>query len=178
MNKYKLIYIHAGMSLLLCVTMILASCGYHRAETSANLPAWMDRIYVAPFTNNSNEYLLGPWFTEALREEFLRDSFFTLSSKEDAEVILQGNIDSVYTTGLSFMSYDQAVERKISVVCSVSITNVKTGKTVWETADIRKEEGFYVGRDVMVTEGLKNDALKKISLNVADIIHHRVAGVF
>jgi hypothetical protein len=164
--------------ILLFFPLALSSCGYHRAETAANLPDWMENIYVEPFTNNSNEYLLGPWLTGELREEFLRDSHFTLSSREEADVILHGNIESVYTTGLSFLSYDQAVERKITVVCSVAITDAKTGKTVWETADIRKEEGFYVGREVMVTEGLKNEALKKISLNLAEIIHHRVAGVF
>ena len=157
---------------------MMASCGYHRAETGANLPDWMQKIYIEPFSNNSNEYLLGPWLTSELREEFLRSSHFTLSSREDADVILHGNIESVYTTGLSYLRYDQAVENKITVVCSVEITNVKTGETVWETADIRKEEGFYVGNDVMTTDGLKNAALKKISLNMAEIIHHRVAGVF
>jgi outer membrane lipopolysaccharide assembly protein LptE/RlpB len=160
------------------LSLLLSSCGYHRTETTANLPDWMRNIYIEPFSNNSNEYLLGPWLTSQLREEFLMDSHFNLTSREDADVILEGNVESVYTTGLSYLRYDQAVERRITVVCSVVIRDRKSGNAVWKSADIRKEEGFYVGRDVVTTEDLKNAALKKISLNMAEIIHHRIAGVF
>lgn len=164
--------------LIFIVVIILQSCGYHTNEYRSNLPNWMRSIYIKPFSNNSNEYLLSQWITSELREEFLLDSFFNVTSEENSDVTLHGNIKSVYTTGLSYIRYDQTVERKISVSFSVSILKTKTGEKIWETSDIVKEEGFYVGEDIMETEGFKNEALKKISVNVAEIIHHRVSDIF
>jgi len=150
------------------------SCGYHRQETEFCLPSWIKNIYIAPWKNNSTELKLGQWITDELRQEFLRDSGIILSPKEEADVILYGTVLNAYTTGLSYVRYDQAVERRISVECKVRLVDAKTGKEIWEIPPIYREEGFYVGKDIMATEDLKNLALRKISQDIAQIIHHKV----
>ena len=162
--------------LLLCLGC--SSCGYHRQESDFQLPAWIRTIYIAPVENNSNELKLGTWITDELREEFLRDSGLTLASKEEADVILKGQVISAYTTGLSYVRYDVAVERRIEVECSVKLINAKTGRQIWQSADIYREEGFYVAKDVMITKDHKDIALQKISQDIAAIAHHRITGVF
>ena len=54
----------------------------------------------------------------------------------------------------------------------------ESGKILWETVNIVREETFLVEKDVMKTEGNKDEALRKLSRNVAEIVYHRIAGVF
>ncbi len=158
--------------------LLIASCGYHRQETDVQLPNWIRTIYIAPWKNNSTELHLGQWITDELRERFLQDSGLTLVPKEEADVILSGKVISAYTTGLSYVRYDIAVERRIGVECEVKLVDAKTGKEIWKSPPIVREEGFYVGKDIIKTEDLKNITLKKISEDIAEIIHHRIAGVY
>ena len=164
--------------LFLIQLFLLTSCGYHRQETNIQLPDWIQKIYVAPWKNNSTELKLGQWITQELREEFLRDSGLQLSDKDEADVILSGKVVSAFTTGLSYVRYDVAVERRISVEVEVRLVDAKSGKEIWKSPPIFREEGFYVGKSVTQTEDLKNEALKKISRDIAQIIHHRIAGVY
>jgi hypothetical protein len=172
----------------LCLSHLLLffpGCGYHRAER-ADIPAWIKTIYVAPWTNRSNELLLGSWITDELRQEFLRGSALELASRDEADVVLEGEVVSLSTSGLSYQYYDRAIERRIVAECSVSIKDRKTGKVLWQTSDIVREEEFLVERkviepkvlDVMKTEALRDQALQRLSRDVAETIYHRIAGVF
>lgn len=156
----------------------LSGCGYHCAERVESLPSWIKTVYVAPWANRSNELLLGVWITEELRHEFLRGRGLKLVSKDEADVILEGEIVSTGTHGLSYIRYDQAVERRITAECSVHLVRREGGKAIWKTSNIVREESFLVGKDIMQTEGLKDEALQKLSRNVAEIIYHRITGVF
>ena len=156
----------------------LSGCGYHCAERIESLPPWIKTVYVAPWANRSNELLLGVWITEELRHEFLRGRGLKLVTKDEADVILEGEIVSTSTSGLSYVRYDRAVERRITAECSVHLVRREGGKVIWQTGNIVREESFLVGKDVMQTEGLKDEALQKLSRDVAEIIYHRITGVF
>jgi hypothetical protein len=156
----------------------LSGCGYHCAERIESLPPWIKTVYVAPWANRSNELLLGVWITEELRHEFLRGRGLKLVTKDEADVILEGEIVSTDTYGLSYIKYDQAVERRIAAECSVHLVRRESGKVIWQTSNIWREEEFLVGKNVMQTEGLKDEALQKLSRDVADIVYHRITGVF
>ena len=155
----------------------LSGCGYHCAER-VELPSWIKTVYVAPWANRSNELLLGVWITEELRHEFLRGRGLKLVPKDEADVILEGEIVSTDTYGISYIRYDQAVERRITAECSVHLVHRESGRVIWQTSNIAREEEFLVGKDVMNTEGLKDEALQKLSRDVADIVYHRITGVF
>ncbi|MGC8736393.1 MAG: LPS assembly lipoprotein LptE [Dissulfurimicrobium sp.] len=164
--------------LLPFLVVSLSACGYHRVERSEAIPSWIKTIYIAPFSNHSNELLLGQWVTDALRREFLRGGGLALASKEDADVILEGDIVRVDTAGLSFLTYSQTIERQISAECSLRIIDRKTGQVLWQTTNLRRDEGFLVGQEPMQTEGFKEEALKELSRYMAELIYHRVTDVF
>jgi outer membrane lipopolysaccharide assembly protein LptE/RlpB len=166
-----------GSLCLVQLFLFFPGCGYHRAER-VDIPAWIKTIYVAPWTNRSNEFLVGSWITDELRQEFLRGSALGIASREEADVILEGEVVSVSTSGLSYVRYDQAIERRIVAQCSVRMKDRKTGKVLWQTSDIVRENEFLVGREVMETEANKNYALQTLSRDVAEMIYHRIAGVF
>ncbi len=163
----------------LCILWIsLSGCGYHCAERVESLPPWIKTVYVEPWSNCSNELLLGVWITEELRHEFLRGRGLKLVSRDEADVILKGEIVSTITGGVSYIRYDQAVERRIVAEYSVHLVYRESGQVIWQTSNIAREEEFLVGKDIMQTEALKNKALQKLSRDVAEIIYHRITGVF
>jgi outer membrane lipopolysaccharide assembly protein LptE/RlpB len=159
--------------------IFLSACGYHRAGRSEAIPSWIKTIYIAPFSNRSGELQLGTWITDALRREFLRGGGgLALASKEEADVILEGDVERVDTAGLSYLTYNQTVERQISVDCALRIVDRKTGQVLWQTTNLRRDEGFLVGQEMMQTEGFKEEALKKLSRYMAELIYHRITEVF
>jgi len=172
----KKIFYFAG--LIIFLVSFFSGCGYQLEERSASLPDWIQSIYVTPWENRSNELLLGAWITEELRQEFLRGSGLALAPKDEADVILEGEVIEVRTSGLSYVRYDQTVERRIVAECKVRLLDPKSKKVLWQTANIVREESFLVGTDVMKTEGLKNEALKKLSRDVAELVYHRITGIF
>ncbi len=160
------------------ILLLLGGCGYHLENRAAPLPSWISSIYVEPLTNRSNELDLGAMITRELRNEILNGSTLRLAPRPGADVILQGQVVEVDTSGLSYKRYDQAVERRIAVRCHVTIKDARTGNEIWSTSDIVREEGFFVGRDVMETESNKHRALEKIATDIAEIVYHRITGVF
>ena len=170
----------SSFPLFLAVTAasVLLACGYHVAKRSAAIPAWMTNVYIEPFENNSNELMLGAWITDALRQEFLRSSRFVLTTRDRAHVIIKGKVEEVESKGLSYVRYDLAVERRVRVKISFDLVDAATGQSIWGGGILEREEAFLVGKDVMKTQGLMNEALRKLSEDLSEILYHRVEGVY
>ncbi len=164
--------------LCLALPVLFSACGYHRVERSAAIPSWIKTIYIAPFSNRSSELLLGVWITDDLRREFLRGGALALAPRDQADVILEGDVIRVETAGLSFLTYNQATERRISAECALKIIDRKTGQVLWQTNNLNRDEGFLVGQDLVQTEGFKEGALKQLSRYMAQTIYHRITDVF
>lgn len=168
----------------LAFLLILTGCGYQivqRGDNSthgAGIPDWIQTIYIAPFNNKSTELMLSSWITDELRQEFMRSRLLRLTPKESADVILEGEVGAVSTGGLSYMRSDIAVERRISIECSIKLKNRKTGDVLWESSNITRDEGFLTGQELMETTVRKENALRKISRYMAQEIYHRVTDVF
>lgn len=163
---------------LTATALVAGGCGYSHQERTAALPEHIQSVYIEPWDNRSNEFLLSTWITDELRNEFLRGSALSLASREEADIILEGEVVKVITAGLSYIRYDRAVERSITVECSARILDGKTGAVLWQTTNLIREENFFVGRTVQITEGFKDEALTKISRYLAETIYHRVAGIY
>ena len=166
----KIIWLGIGTTLILS----LLSCGYEVASRSFTLPSWIEKVYVAPWENVSNELLLGNWITQELRRQVIISRRLELAEKDKADVILSGAVVEVESGGLSYKRYDRAVERRIYVTIEAVLTERKSGKQIWKSGPVRREEPFLVGGTVMETESLKGAALKKISRDLAELLYHRI----
>ena len=147
------------------------SCGYR--PVPSRLPDGLTKVYVKPFENASTELLLGAWITEELRREFARGGGILLSGPEDADLVVEGRVAEVLTSGLSYARYDQAVERRILVRLEARLLRPGDGSVLWKTDGLVREEAFLVGRTVEETERLKTAALRKLARDVAEILFHR-----
>ena len=163
---------------VLAIPFLIAACGYHLAKRSPVIPEWMKNVYVEPFENNSNDLLLGQWITQAIRDEFLRGSSFNLTSKDKADIIIRGKVEEVQSEGLSYVRYDRTVERSVTVKVSFDLVDASSGQSIWGGGEIEREEAFFVGNSAIKTQGYKEEALRKLSLDLAEILYHRLVGVY
>lgn len=77
----------------LLIPFVLTSCaGYQLGSGLRAIPGGYDRIAIPVFENKTIEVGLEPYFTDALRTEFIRNRTARLTSVEDAQVILEGVI--------------------------------------------------------------------------------------
>jgi PBP1b-binding outer membrane lipoprotein LpoB len=175
MNKMKSI----NLALTLILFFLIVSCGYQVGFDNAQNPSVqlkIEKIYIKPLKNKSSEMMLSVWVTEEIRNEFLRNGGIIVSTYEEADFVLEGEIKSLDTSGISFVRYDQTVERRINAGFFMKLTDRKTGKIAWKEENMRREESFFVGREIMETEGLKDDALRRLSLYIAQNIYHKITG--
>jgi len=170
-----------NLLLIVFLSILIISCGYQVGYNNVKSHSGqlkIEKIYIKPIKNKSSELMLAAWLTEEIRNEFLRNGGIIVSLYEDADFILEGEVKSIDTSGISFVRYDQAVERRINAVFSMKLTDKKSGTTVWKEDKMEREESFFVGRELMETEGLKDDALRRLSLYIARHIYHRIAGKY
>lgn len=177
MLKIKRLFIH--FSLCVAFLLILYGCGYHISHgENPSLPSWMEKVYVEPWTNRTNEIWLSNWITDDLRHQFLLNNTLKLVRMEEADVVISGEVRSIKNTGLSYVRYDQTIEREVIVECAVKMIEKKSGRILWQTSNISRAQSYLVGRELMETEGLKDEAFRKVSRYMAEVIYHRITEVF
>lgn len=164
---------------ILFLLLFVISCGYqvglnNGQNTLAALK--IEKIYIKPLKNRTSEMNLGVILTEELRNEFLKNGGIVVSSIDEADYILEGEIKSFEISGISFVRYDQAVERRLNAKFSMKLINKKTAEVLFKDENMQREESFFVGREIMETEGLKDDALRRLSLYIAQHTYHKATG--
>ncbi|MBK9294797.1 MAG: LptE family protein [Oligoflexia bacterium] len=94
--------------LLLALTAHLFGCAsYHLGHYKRHLPGGYDRVAIPMFTNKTDEVGIENYFTKALKFEFERSRLATVTSKEHAQIIIEGFIKSVDYVGGSPTKYDE-----------------------------------------------------------------------
>jgi hypothetical protein len=90
--------------------LVLSGCAsYHFGQYKRALPGGYDRVAIPLFLNKTQEAGIETHFTESLRMEFERSRLARVTSKNDAQVILEGTITATsYTGGVSITGGDQS----------------------------------------------------------------------
>lgn len=77
----------------------LSQCGYNWGHQTRKLPGGHRSVYVEMFENQTSEVGLESNFTQALMNELERSGFAIVTSKDQAELILQGNVLNAQVIG-------------------------------------------------------------------------------
>jgi hypothetical protein len=78
--------------ILLLVTSSFGCASYHLGHYKRALPGGYDRVAIPVFQNKTEEVGIETFFTKSLRTEFERSHLATVTSKNDAQVIIEGVI--------------------------------------------------------------------------------------
>jgi outer membrane lipopolysaccharide assembly protein LptE/RlpB len=158
------------------VAVMLSACGY-QFEGGGYLADDVKRVYVDGFENKSSETGAGIAFTNALIEEIIRISDTRVVDKDQAEFIIQAQVNSITFSVLSRSTTDAVTERRASASVDLKILD-KDNEIVWSVKDFTIREDYSVSDDVVTDEANKADAVAKIAVKSAEQLVSRMLSNF
>ena len=163
----------------LILILLIHACGYRLRERPPGFrPEWKT-IYVEIFKNRTSETVLGVYLSEALRRRFARSGFVELvANPTRADLIIRGEVKRLSIGGISYNVYTETLERRISVTLAVDM-RTRDGGIIWQNRNLSRYENYPVeGTTSGVLDPGKEEALRKLSEDLADIIYHQITASF
>ncbi len=136
-------------ALLLALTCVLSSCGYHVAGRGTQIPTTVKTVAVPAFRNETSRYRIEQVLTQAVMRELLaRTRFRVQPEAAGADAVLTGSV-------IQFWSFPVVVEStggrttavQISVRMRVRLTDSKTGKVLYENPGFMFNENYEISGD-------------------------------
>jgi len=178
MNKRHLIVI------FVLTTLLFAGCGY---TTGSLLPSHIKTIYIENFKNKidiSDEpsdkhgyriYRVGleNEITEKIIDQFIFDGHIRIVDKDDADIILEGELLDYYKQPLRYDKFDNVEEYRIIVTVNLEATDIVKGKRMWKETnfigfDTYRLTGGFARSEQEAQDGAIDDLSKKIVEKVVE----------
>jgi hypothetical protein len=124
-------------ALILLTLPLLASCAYHFAAAKRALPGGYNRLSIPIFKNRTSEPGIESFFTKAMIEELERNKYAEITTGDDAQVILEGEITGLtYVRGASTevpnIKVQLATEYRVVISTAVRLVRRSDQKVLWE----------------------------------------------
>jgi len=158
---------------ILLLTLSLSACGYQLAGRGGHIPDEIKSIAIPVFENKTMEPVVEEEFTPMIIREFIKDSRIKVVDRTEADIVLNGNVNSYKESPLSFDQNQEVLEYRITVTTHLKITRQKINNIIWEK-DIIKSSEYKVSSNVMTTRTSKLLALKEIAKNLSEEVTDRV----
>jgi outer membrane lipopolysaccharide assembly protein LptE/RlpB len=153
----------------LALVLASASCGYHTAGHSAQLPENVKTIAVTAFVNQTREYRIEQLLTSSVVREFAtRTHYHILNNTSDsADATLRGTVLSASSTPLIYNSATgQAASVLVVVSMSVSLTD-RQGKVLYQNPSYLFREQYEVSQDLTSFFEENSPAFRRLSQDFA-----------
>lgn len=162
---------------IILLGLFFSACGY-RFTGSGNFPAGIRNIYVTMLENRTIETGMENTFTNDLIYEFTKiDKEALAGSRDKAEAILAGVIDSLRIETISHKGTHTALERRVKVSISLQLTD-QGGNIIWYKKGIAENEAYAVLPDKLKTEQNKRAAISALSKRLAERVYNSLTDDF
>lgn len=162
---------------LLLVPMVLA-CGYHLMGKGGEFPGGVTTLAISSLENKTPEPNLDTIFVSAFRREFISRRELEIVSSDKAQASLQGAIRSFTTHSLAYDEEGRVKEHRITIILDLLLMHQGNGEILWRGEGIKRSEEYKASSDVMVNEGRKNRAIRKIAADLAEEVYFRIKEEF
>jgi len=159
----------SSVGILLALAVACAGCGYHVSGKGDTLPKTLRTIAIPAFRNLTVRYKLNDHLPEAIAQEFIARSRYTVVPDEkDADMVLHGAV-------LNFVSYpiifDQATGRatalQVNVTLSVTLTERESGKVLYSRPTFEMHQRYEISIDPNKYFEESDTALERLSHDTA-----------
>ncbi len=145
---------------LLILIIFLSACGYHNPNVYSGPEK---SVYLTNWKNRTNELRLDMQIYQALSKWYQKSSSITVTKqKENADVILAGEIVSIDLPSLSYGSNNAASEVKLKLKVRYILKDLKTDKVLLEVPGETWTEEYLIGDSSTETADNESEALKTI----------------
>jgi len=153
--------------------LALSACGYHALNGASALGPGLHSIELVSFENQTREPGLEQLVGEALNEEFARRGWLSpeLEGQGAPDLVMRGTLRSAIVHSSSYSAGALALEEGIEVALDVTVHRVDTGELVWQHPDFHVREVFLSSADPNVFASNKEQALRRVSSQIAERVH-------
>ena len=161
------------------LTWILSGCGYSSPYATQTefaeegngvmilyLSMWKNQTSELGFQSMIYQDLI-KWLKKSKRVQLTQD-------RQEAKYILEGTINSIRFEGLSYGSYEEALEVRAITKLSYALLEKETEKIVWQRRNHTRRDNFRVRDDSVITSDNKRKALADISEDVAEEVYTKI----
>ncbi len=159
---------------LLLFILGLAGCGYHFIGQESEVLSGIHAIAIPYFSNKSYEARLERYLTESLVDEFVKSRMIAIVDEGDADAVIRGKIENLREFVVSFDKDDRALEYRALALLEVTLERRDTGEVLWRTKELFHFEDYRVSSEIAGTEANKEQAIKRISVEIAERIHDSI----
>jgi outer membrane lipopolysaccharide assembly protein LptE/RlpB len=149
-------------------------CGYHVMGRGGEFPEGITSLAIVPLENSTKEVNLGAIFVSALRREFIYRREVEIVTENKADASLQGTITSITTHSISYDREARAREYRVTILLNLLMVRRGNGEVLWRDNGIKGSAEYLASTDVIVEEGRKNMAIRKIADDLAEKIYIKI----
>lgn len=167
---------------ILLLAMFQAGCGYSLAGRGSFLPAYIKRIGVPQFTNNTAVFDLDRQVTDRVRSEFIgRGKWTIVPDATGVDGLVTGVISSVSLTPVAFnTATQQATRYALTLSASVEFKDLRTNTVLWANPSMQYREEFalnptsaldtatFLGQDVNARERMANEFARALVSSILE----------
>lgn len=158
---------------------LLSGCGYsspYATQTKfAEETDGVMTLYLSMWKNQTNELGFQAMIYQDLIEWLKKSKMVRLTQdQQEAKYILEGTINSIRFEGLSYGSYDEAIEIRAITKLSYDLRERETDKILWQRTNYIRRDNFIVENDSVSTSDNKRMALAEISEDLAEEIYAKI----
>jgi hypothetical protein len=152
---------------------MVSGCGYTLAGRGAYLPAYIHRIGLPQFANETSIIDVDRRVTEHVRTELVgRGKYTIVPETVGVDAVLSGDIVSVTLTPAAFNNQNQATRYALTLTARVEFKDLKSNKVIRSNPSMQYREEFDVstalnGGDVQAFLGQDINALERVATEFA-----------
>jgi outer membrane lipopolysaccharide assembly protein LptE/RlpB len=157
-------------ALVLALLVVHTGCGYSLSGRGSFLPAYIKRIGVPQFQNNTAVYDLDRQITERVRTEFIgRGKYTIVTDSTGVDALLTGTIASVTLTPVAFNQQNLATRYALTLTATVEFKDMRANKVLWTNPSMQYREEFalnptntpdsttFLGQDLSARERMASE---------------------
>ncbi len=137
------------------ISAVAVGCGY---TTGSTLDEQYQTVYVAPFQNQSKEYDLQAPLTNAVTRKFTHDGRLRVTSRDRADLVLEGLSLGYDLKGLTYDEDDDITQFLSVITAGVRLSDARTGDVLWEDPSMVGETSYYTRSAGEASDRLRGNA--------------------
>lgn len=123
----------------------LTGCSkYYYNPAPQVLPQYIRKLSIRPFANHTQQYGLEDKLTLVVQSEFLRDGRYQITTEDQAEGVLIGDITRYILEPLSYDSNHVPTQYKLWILVDVTFYDKIKNISLWKESNMSGELRYYV----------------------------------
>jgi len=130
---------------VIAALLLQTGCGYSLAGRGSYLPAYIHRIGIPQFTNQTPVFDVERRITARVTSEFVgRGKYVVVPDTTGVDAVLAGTIASITLQPAAFNDQNQATRYVLILTANVEFKDLKANKVLWANPSMQYREEFDV----------------------------------